>query len=275
MAIKQFKPTTPTRRYQTVSTFEEITKSKPEKALLRPVKRTGGRNNRGRLTMRHQGGGHKRQYRVIDFKRDKIGVPGVCEAIEYDPNRSARIALIKYADGEKRYILWPVGLKVNDRVVSEDTADIRPGNCLPLTNIPLGTVVHNVELGLGKGGQIVRSAGGGAQIMAKEGKYVQIRLPSGEVRNVLAQCKATVGQVGNLDHENLTVGKAGRSRWKGIRPTVRGVVMNPRDHPHGGGEGKSPVGRKTPVSKWGKPAHGARTRGKKASDRLIVRKRSK
>jgi large subunit ribosomal protein L2 len=274
MAIKQFNPTTPTLRYQTVSTFEEVTKSKPEKALQKPVKRTGGRNNQGRLTMRHQGGGHKRQYRVVDFKRDKIGVPGVVEAIEYDPNRSARIALIKYADGEKRYILWPVGLKVNDKVVSEDTADIRPGNCLPLANIPLGTIVHNVELGLGKGGQIVRSAGGGAQIMAKEGKYVQIRLPSSEVRNVLAQCKATVGQVGNLDHENLTVGKAGRSRWLGIRPTVRGVVMNPRDHAHGGGEGKSPVGRKTPVSKWGKPAHGARTRSKKASDRLIVRKRS-
>jgi large subunit ribosomal protein L2 len=225
--------------------------------------------------MRHQGGGHKRQYRVIDFKRDKAGVPGVCEAIEYDPNRSARIALIKYADGEKRYILWPVGLKVKDKVISDAGADIQPGNCLPLVNIPLGTVVHNIELGLGKGGQIVRSAGGGAQIMAKEGKYVQIRLPSGEVRNVLAQCKATIGQVGNLDHENLTAGKAGRSRWKGVRPTVRGVVMNPRDHPHGGGEGKSPVGRKTPVSKWGKPAHGTKTRSKKASDGMIVRKRSK
>jgi large subunit ribosomal protein L2 len=275
MAIKQFKPTTPTRRYQTVSAFEEITKSKPEKALVRPVKRTGGRNAQGRMTMRHQGGGHKRQYRVIDFKRDKIGVPGVVEAIEYDPNRSARIALIKYADGERRYILWPVGLKDGDKVLSQDTADIRPGNCLPLASIPLGTIVHNVELGLGKGGQIVRSAGGGAQIMAKEGKYVQIRLPSSEVRNVLAQCKATVGQVGNVDHENVTVGKAGRSRWKGIRPTVRGVVMNPRDHPHGGGEGKSPVGRKTPVSKWGKPAHGTRTRSKKASDKLVVRKRSR
>jgi large subunit ribosomal protein L2 len=273
MAIKQFKPTTPTRRYQTVSKFEEVTKSTPEKALLKPLKRTGGRNNEGHLTMRHQGGGHKKQYRVIDFKRDKIGVPGVVDAIEYDPNRSARIALIKYADGEKRYILWPVGLKVGDQVVSGEGADIRPGNCLPLVNIPLGTVVHNIELGLGKGGQIVRSAGGGAQIMAKEGKYVQVRLPSGEQRNVLAQCKASIGQVGNVDHENVTIGKAGRSRWKGVRPTVRGVVMNPRDHAHGGGEGKSPVGRKTPVSKWGKPAHGTRTRPKKASDKLIVRRR--
>lgn len=275
MAIKQFKPTTPTRRYQTVSTFEEITKSKPEKSLLKPLKRTGGRNAQGRLTMRHQGGGHKKQYRVIDFKRDKVNVPGVCDAIEYDPNRSARIALIKYADGEKRYILWPVGLKVRDKIISSETADIQPGNCLPLSNIPLGTIVHNIELVIGKGGQIVRSAGGGAQIMAKEGNYVQVRLPSSEVRNVLALCKATVGQVGNLDHENITIGKAGRSRWKGVRPTVRGVVMNPRDHPHGGGEGKSPVGRKTPVSKWGKPAHGTKTRSKRASNRLIVRKRSK
>lgn len=275
MGIKQFKPTTPTRRYHTVSTFEEITKTAPEKRLLKPTKRTGGRNAQGRITMRHQGGGHKRQYRTIDFKRDKIGVPGKCAAVEYDPNRSARIALINYADGEKRYILWPVGLNVGDQVIAGDDADIRPGNCLPLVNIPLGTVVHNIELALGKGGQIVRSAGGGAQIMAKEGKYVQVRLPSGEMRNVLARCKATIGQVGNLDHENVTLGKAGRSRWKGVRPTVRGVVMNPRDHPHGGGEGKSPVGRKTPVSKWGKPAHGRRTRGKKASDKLIVRRRSK
>lgn len=275
MAIKQFKPTTPTRRYQTVSKFEEITKAVPEKNLLKPLKKTGGRNAQGRLTMRHQGGGHKRQYRVIDFRRDKIGVPGVCEAVEYDPNRSARIALIKYADGERRYILWPLDLKVGDSVISNDTADIRPGNCIPLANIPLGTVVHNIELSLGKGGQIVRSAGTGAQIMAKEGKYVQLRLPSGEMRNVLAMCKATIGQIGNIDHENISLGKAGRSRWKGVRPTVRGVVMNPRDHAHGGGEGKSPVGRKTPVSKWGKPAHGTKTRPKKASDKLIVRRRSK
>lgn len=275
MAIKQFKPTTPTRRYQSVSTFEEITKTTPEKNLLKPLRKSGGRNAQGRLTMRHQGGGHKRQYRIIDFRRDKIGVPGVCEAVEYDPNRSARIALIKYADGERRYILWPLDLKVGDSVISNDTADIRPGNCIPLANIPLGTVVHNIELSLGKGGQIVRSAGTGAQIMAKEGKYVQLRLPSGEMRNVLAMCKATIGQLGNIDHENVSLGKAGRSRWKGVRPTVRGVVMNPRDHAHGGGEGKSPVGRKTPVSKWGKPAHGTKTRPKKASDKLIVRRRSK
>ncbi len=275
MAIKQFKPTTPTRRYQSVSTFEEITKTTPEKNLLKPLRKSGGRNAQGRLTMRHHGGGHKRQYRVIDFRRDKIGVPGVCEAIEYDPNRSARIALIRYADGERRYMLWPLDLKVGDSVISNDTADIRPGNCIPLANIPLGTVVHNIELSLGKGGQIVRSAGTGAQIMAKEGKYVQLRLPSGEMRNVLAMCKATIGQLGNIDHENVSLGKAGRSRWKGIRPTVRGVVMNPRDHAHGGGEGKSPVGRKTPVSKWGKPAHGTKTRPKKASDKLIVRRRSK
>ena len=276
MAIKSFKPTTATRRYQTVSAFEEITKPKPEKKLLRPTKRTGGRNNQGCITMRHQGGGHKRQYRVIDFKRDKIGVPGKCAAIEYDPNRSARIALINYADGDKRYILWPVGLKVGDAVISDPAADIKPGNCLPLANTPLGTVVHNVELQPGKGGQIVRSAGSGTQLMAKEGKYAQVRLPSGEIRNVLAECKATIGQVGNVDHENITLGKAGRSRWKGIRPTVRGVVMNPRDHPHGGGEGKSPVGRKTPVSKWGKPAHGAKTRKKKKqSGKMIVRRRGK
>ena len=274
MAIKQFKPTTPTRRYHTVSGFEEITKSKPEKSLLEPLKRTGGRNAHGRITMRHQGGGHKRQYRVIDFKRDKIGVPGKCVAIEYDPNRSARIALVNYIDGEKRYILWPVGLSVGDGVISDERADIRPGNCMKLANIPLGTIVHNVEMRVGRGGQIVRSAGAGTQIMAKEGKYVQLRLPSSEMRNVLAECKASIGQVGNVDHENIVFGKAGRSRWKGIRPTVRGVAMNPRDHPHGGGEGKSPVGRKTPMSKWGKPSHGTRTRGKKQSDKFIVRRRS-
>lgn len=273
MPVKEFKPTSPARRYYTVSSFEEITKKKPEKALLEPIKRTGGRNNKGRLTMRHQGGGHKRQYRLVDFKRDKVGVPGKCAAIEYDPNRSARIALIHYADGDKRYILWPVGLKVGDAVLASESADIRPGNCLPLLNIPLGTIIHNVELTLGKGGQIVRSAGGGAQLMAKEGDYAQLRLPSGEMRNVLIRCKATIGQVGNVEHENISLGKAGRSRWKGIRPTVRGVVMNPRDHAHGGGEGKSPVGRKTPVSKWGKPAHGTKTRSKKASDKLIVRRR--
>jgi len=274
MPVKQFKPTPYSRRYYTISSFEEITKSTPEKSLLKPVKRTGGRNTTGRLTVRHQGGGHKRQYRVIDFKRDKIGVPGKVAAIEYDPNRSARIALIDYADGEKRYIIWPLGLNVGDAVISDEGADIRPGNCLPLQNIPLGTIVHNIELKLGKGGQIVRSAGGGAQLMAKEGKYAQVRLPSSEMRSVQIGCKATIGQVGNVEHENISIGKAGRNRWKGIRPTVRGVVMNPRDHPHGGGEGKSPVGRKTPVSKWGKPAHGTKTRrGKNPSDKYIVRRR--
>lgn len=273
MPVKTFKPTSPSRRYYTVSSFEEITKSKPEKSLLTPIKRRGGRNANGRLTVRHQGGGHKRQYRVIDFKRDKIGVPGKVVAIEYDPNRSARIALINYADGEKRYILWPLGLNVGDNVISSETADIRPGNCLPLANIPLGTVVHNIELRLGKGGQIVRSAGGGAQLMAKEGNYAQLRLPSGEMRSVQIGCKATIGQIGNVEHENISLGKAGRSRWKGVRPTVRGVVMNPRDHPHGGGEGKSPVGRKTPVSKWGKPAHGTKTRSNKQTDKYIVRRR--
>jgi len=273
MPVKQFKPTSPARRYYTVSSFEEITRSTPEKSLLKPVKRHGGRNNTGRLSMRHQGGGHKREYRIIDFKRDKIGIPGKVATIEYDPNRTARIALIHYADGEKRYIIWPVGLNVGDAVISGEGADIRPGNCLPLQNIPLGTIVHNIEMKLGKGGQIVRSAGGGAQLMAKEGKYAQVRLPSGEMRSILIGCKATIGQVGNVEHENISVGKAGRSRWAGIRPTVRGVVMNPRDHPHGGGEGKSPVGRKTPVSKWGKPSHGAKTRGTKQSDKYIVRRR--
>lgn len=274
MAVKVFKPITPARRYYTVSSFEEITKSTPEKSLLQPLKRTGGRNNTGKLTVRHQGGGHKKQYRIIDFKRDKMGVPGKVAAIEYDPNRSARIALINYADGEKRYILWPLGLKVGDTVISDERADIRPGNTMPIANIPLGTVLHNVELKPGKGGQIVRSAGAGAQLMAKEGKLAQLRLPSGEMRNVMSICKATIGQLGNLEHENLSIGKAGRSRWKGIRPTVRGVVMNPCDHPHGGGEGKSPVGRKTPVSKWGRPAHGQRTRGTKQSDKMIVRRRT-
>lgn len=274
MAIKVFKPTTPTRRYLTVSAFEEITKSTPEKSLLKPIKRTGGRNNQGTLTMRHQGGGHKKQYRIIDFKRDKTGIVGKVAAIEYDPNRSARIALINYADGEKRYILYPLGMKVGDKVLADASADIKPGNCLPLSNVPLGTIVHNIEMKPGKGGQIVRCAGSGAQLMAKEGKYATLRLPSGEMRNVLLVCRATIGQVGNVDHENIALGKAGRSRWLGIRPGVRGVTMNPCDHPHGGGEGKAPVGRKTPVSKWGKPALGSKTRGKKQSDRLIVRRRN-
>ncbi len=273
MAIKSYKPTTPTRRYATVSTFEEITKTTPEKRLVTPIKKSGGRNNQGHITCRHRGGGTKRMLRIIDFKRNKVDVPGKCAAIEYDPNRSARIALINYADGEKRYILWPLGLKVGAAIIASEAADIQPGNCMMLSTVPLGTIVHNIELTPGKGGQMVRSAGSGAQVMAKEGKYVTLRLPSGEMRNVLAVCKATIGQIGNVDHENLTAGKAGRSRWAGIRPTVRGVAMNPVDHPHGGGEGKSPVGRKTPVSKWGKPSHGRKTRSNKASDKLIVRRR--
>jgi len=273
MALKQYKPTSPGRRYFTAPTFEEVTKKEPEKSLTRPIRRTGGRNSQGKLTMRHVGGGHKRQYRIIDFKRDKTEVPGRIAAIEYDPNRSARIALVTYVDGEKRYILAPLGIKVGDRIVASDGADIRPGNALPLANIPVGTTVHNVELSPGKGGQLVRSAGSGAQVMAKEGKYATLRLPSGEMRNVLQTCRATVGQVGNLDHENISLGKAGRSRWLGIRPTTRGVAMNPRDHPHGGGEGKSPIGRKSPATPWGKPALGRKTRKKKLSDKLIVRRR--
>jgi large subunit ribosomal protein L2 len=273
MALKQYKPTSPARRYYTGSTFEEITKTEPEKSLVRPLKRSGGRNNQGRATSRFIGGGHKRAYRVIDFKRNKFDVPGKVAAIEYDPNRSARIALINYADGEKRYILLPIGLNVGDTIVSSDTADIKPGNSLPLAKIPVGTIVHNIELTLGKGGQMARSAGSGAQLMAKEGKYASLRLPSGEMRMVLQGCRATIGQVGNVDHENISLGKAGRNRWLGKRPHVRGVVMTPRDHPHGGGEGKSPVGRKSPSTPWGKPALGYKTRSKKASDKLIVRRR--
>jgi large subunit ribosomal protein L2 len=275
VALKQFKPTSPGRRYFTVSTFDEVTKMEPEKSLVKPIKRTGGRNAQGKLTMRHVGGGAKRQYRIIDFKRNKIDIPGRVAAIEYDPNRSARIALINYVDGEKRYIIAPHGIKVGDTIISSTTADIRPGNALPLANIPVGTVVHNIEMTPGKGGQLARSAGSGVQLMAKEGKYATLRLPSGEMRNVLQACYATIGQVGNLDHENISLGKAGRNRWLGIRPTVRGVVMNPRDHPHGGGEGKSPIGRKTPMSPWGKPALGAKTRKKKQSDKMIVRRRNK
>ncbi|HOM72494.1 MAG TPA: 50S ribosomal protein L2 [Armatimonadota bacterium] len=273
MALKQFKPTSPGRRYFTVSTFEEVTKTEPEKSLTKPLKRSGGRNAQGRVTMRHVGGGHKRKYRVIDFKRDKAEVPGKVTAIEYDPNRSARIALVTYADGEKRYILAPLGVSVGDQIISSATADIRPGNALPLEKIPLGTLVHNIELAPGKGGQLARSAGSGAQLMAKEGKYATLRMPSGEMRNVLLACKATIGQVGNADHENISLGKAGRSRWLGIKPATRGVAMTPRDHPHGGGEGKSPVGRKSPSTPWGKPALGRKTRKKKASDKLIVRRR--
>ncbi|TEB13542.1 50S ribosomal protein L2 [Pelotomaculum sp. FP] len=274
MATKKFKPTSPGRRFVTVSTFEEITKTEPEKSLVAPLKKSGGRNAQGRLTVRHRGGGHKRAYRIIDFKRDKDGIPAKVASIEYDPNRSARIALLHYADGEKRYIIAPVGLTVGQTVVSGPTADIKPGNCLALKDIPLGTMIHNIELYPKGGGKLVRSAGNSAQLMAKEGKYANIRMPSGEMRLVLQECKATLGQVGNVDHENITIGTAGRKRHLGIRPTVRGVVMNPVDHPHGGGEGRSPVGR-NPVTPWGKPALGARTRKKKPSDRLIVKRRTK
>lgn len=273
MAIKSFKPYSAGRRFMTVSSFEEITAKKPEKSLVESLKSKGGRNFQGRLTVRHQGGGHKRLYRVIDFKRNKDGVPARVATIEYDPNRSARIALLNYFDGEKRYILAPNGLKVGDQVVSGPDADIKVGNTLPLANIPLGTLVHNIEIKIGKGGQMVRSAGAAAQLMAKEGSYALLRMPSGEIRKIHINCRATIGQIGNLDHENLTIGKAGRNRWLGIRPENRGVAMNPCDHPHGGGEGRSPVGRKHPVTKWGKCARGVRTRRKKASDKLIVKRR--
>jgi len=273
MPLREFKPTTPSRRFYTVPTFEEITKKEPEKSLLRPLKKSGGRNNQGKLTARHIGGGHKRMYRVIDFKRDKTDVPGKVAAIEYDPNRSARIALINYADGEKRYILWPVGLSVGDKVVMGEKADIKPGNALPLRNIPLGTLVHNIELSVGRGGQMARSAGAYAQLMAKEGRYATMRLPSGEMRLVSLDCKATVGQVGNVEHENVSLGKAGRKRWSGRRPHVRGVAMTPRDHPHGGGEGKAPIGRKSPVTPWGKPTLGYKTRRNKRTTKMIVRRR--
>ena len=276
MAIKSFKPYSAGRRFMTVSAFTEITASKPEKSLLAKVSQTGGRNNTGKMTVRHQGGGHKRQYRIIDFKRTKDNIPAKVASVEYDPNRSARIALLNYADGEKRYILAPQGLKVGDTVYSGPESDIKPGNCLPLLNIPLGTQVHNIEMKIGKGGQIVRSAGTSAQLMAKEGSYALLRLPSGELRQVHINCRATVGVVGNIDHENITIGKAGRHRWMGVRPGTRGVVMNPCDHPHGGGEGKSPVGRKHPVTPWGKPAHGVKTRDKKkASNSLIIKRRTK
>jgi large subunit ribosomal protein L2 len=257
----------------TVSDFKEITKSQPEKSLLEPIKKSGGRNASGRLTVRHRGGGHKRMYRIIDFKRDKFDIPAKVAAIEYDPNRSARIALLHYADGEKRYIIAPIGLKVGDTVVSGPKSDIKPGNALPLANIPVGTIIHNIELKKSAGGQLVRTAGASAQLMAKEGEYANVRLPSGEMRLVRIDCMATIGQVGNEEFENITIGKAGRSRWLGIRPANRGVVMNPIDHPHGGGEGRSPIGR-APVTPWGKPALGHRTRKHKASDRLIVKRRS-
>jgi large subunit ribosomal protein L2 len=272
MGVNTNKPTSPGRRFQTFSTFEEITRKKPEKSLLRPAKKSGGRNSMGRMTVRHRGGGHKRRYRLIDFKRDKEGIPARVASIEYDPNRSANIALLHYADGEKRYVLAPDKLQVGDRVIAGPDAEIRTGNTLPLKEIPLGTNIHNIELNIGHGGQLVRSAGSYARLMAKEGKYVQIKLPSGEVRMVLHNCKATIGQIGNLDHENISIGKAGRNRWLGKRPRVRGVAMNPVDHPHGGGEGKSSGGRH-PVTPWGVPTKGYKTRVKKSSDKLIVRKR--
>ena len=274
MGIKKFKPTSDGRRHMTSSTFEEITKSKPEKSLLAPLKRSGGRNNSGRITKRHTGGGHKRQYRIVDFKRDKLEVPAKVAAIEYDPNRSARIALLFYVDGEKRYILAPNGLNVGDTVVASDSADIRPGNTMTIRSIPLGTWVHNVELKIGKGGQLARSAGAYAMIAAKEGRYAQLRLPSGEVRLVMQDCRATVGQVGNLDFEKIKIGKAGRNRWLGKRPQSRGVAMNPVDHPHGGGEGKSSGGRH-PVTPWGVPTKGYKTRTNRRTDKFIVRRRNK
>ena len=274
MAIRRVRPTSPGRRFQAYSSFEEITKAKPEKHLLKTVKKSGGRNANGRITSRHRGGGHKRHYRIIDFKRDKIGIPAKVASIEYDPNRSARIALLHYADGEKRYILAPLNLNIDDTVESGPDADIKPGNTLPLSNIPLGTQIHNIELRLGKGGQIVRSAGTYAQLMAKEDRYALIKLPSGEVRMVLINCKATVGQLGNVTHENIDLGKAGRKRWLGRRPKVRGVAMNPVDHPMGGGEGRSSGGRH-PCSPWGVPTKGYKTRKNKSTDRLIVKKRAK
>ncbi len=274
MGIKTNKPTSPGRRFQTHSTFEEITNQKPEKKLLRSLKGSGGRNSMGRVTARHRGGGHKRKYRLIDFRRDKDGISAVVAFIEYDPNRSANIALLHYIDGEKRYILAPHQLSVGDRVNSGSGAEIRIGNTLVLKDIPLGTYVHNIELNIGHGGQLARSAGSYAQLMAKEGKYAQLKLPSGEVRMVLQGCKATIGQVGNMDHENISIGKAGRNRWLGKRPRVRGVAMNPVDHPHGGGEGKSSGGRH-PVTPWGVPTKGYRTRTNKKSDRLIVKRAKK
>ena len=271
MGIKKYKPTSAGRRLMTVSDFADITKSTPEKKLTAPLKKSGGRNVHGHITRRHQGGGHKRRYRIIDFKRrDKDGVPATVAAVEYDPNRTANIALLHYADGEKRYILAPVGLSVGDTVMAGESADIRPGNCLPLLNIPVGQMVHNVELKPGRGAQMIRSAGGAGQLMAKDGQYAQVRLPSGVVRKVLVECRATVGQVGNIEHEIIRVGKAGRSRWLGIRPTVRGLAMNPVDHPHGGGEGKSGQGNPHPVSPWGQKTKGLSTRTNKRTDKFIV-----
>ena len=275
MAVKTYKPTTPSRRYMTAPDFSVLSDVKPEKSLLVKLKKHAGRNSYGRITVRHRGGGNKSKYRIIDFKRDKMDMPATVLTLEYDPNRTAYIALVQYEDGEKRYILAPNELKVGHKVISSATADIKPGNTLPLANIPVGTIIHNVEITKNKGGQLVRSAGNAAQLMAKEGDYAQVRLPSGEVRKVLIDCKATIGQVSNLEHEDVTIGKAGRKRHMGIKPTVRGVVMNPCDHPHGGGEGKSPIGRPAPVTPWGKPALGLKTRKKKKiTNRLIVKTRN-
>lgn len=275
MSIKVFKPTTNARRNMSVTDYSELSKVAPERSLLVPLKKNAGRNSYGRITVRHRGGGNRRKYRIIDFKRDKVDMPAQVLTLEYDPNRSAHIALVQYEDGEKRYILAPVGLKVGDKVVSGPNSDIKPGNSLKLIDMPTGTFVHNVELYPGRGGQLARSAGNAAQLMAKEGEYALLRLPSGELRNVPITCAATVGQVGNIDHENVKIGKAGRTRHLGIRPTVRGSVMNPCDHPHGGGEGKSPIGRPGPVTPWGKPALGYKTRAKKnRSDKMIVRRRN-
>jgi large subunit ribosomal protein L2 len=272
LALRKSNPTSPGRRFQTVSTFEEITSSKPEKSLLKPIKRSGGRNSNGRITVRHRGGNHKRRYRLIDFKRKKDNIPAKVASIQYDPNRAARIALLHYLDGDKSYILAPDKLRVGDRIESGTESDIKAGNTMPLKNIPLGTHIHNIELHQGHGGQLARSAGVYAQLMSKEGKYAQVKLPSGEVRMILLDCRATIGEVGNLDHENISLGKAGRSRWSGKRPHVRGVAMNPVDHPLGGGEGKSSGGRH-PVTPWGVPSKGFRTRRRKTSDKLIIRRR--
>jgi large subunit ribosomal protein L2 len=273
--IKKYNPTSPGRRGMSGYTFEEITKDKPEKSLLLPLKKKAGRNNRGKITVRHRGGGAKRRLRIIDFRRDKTNIPGRVSAIEYDPNRSARIALIFYADGEKRYILAPVGLNVGDTVISGDKAEIKPGNAMPLSQMPTGTEIHNIELQKGRGGKIVRSAGAAAQLMVKEGEYALIRLPSGEIRRVRSECLATIGQIGNVEHQHISLGKAGRKRHLGWRPTVRGSAMTPRDHPHGGGEGRSPVGMPGPKTPWGKPAMGYKTRKPKASDRMIAKRRGK
>jgi large subunit ribosomal protein L2 len=275
MAVKKYKPTTPGMRNRTGHTFEEITRTKPEKSLLKERRRRGGRNSYGRITVRHRGGGHKRKIRIVDFKRDKHNVPAKVASIEYDPNRTARLALLKYTDGEKRYILAPIGLQVGDTVVSGPNVDIYPGNSLPIRDIPTGTMLHNIELNEGRGGQLVRSAGGAAQLLAKEGDYAHLRLPSGEVRLVRQKCFATIGQVGNLDHNNIRLGKAGRKRHLGFRPAVRGSAMSPRDHPHGGGEGRSPIGMPSPKSPWGKKTLGKKTRHNKQTDKYIIRRRGK